>query len=87
MLFWGVSLARRFLANSARICGRGVHIILLCRNPLLSPSDFTQGHLVKLEWLVTDVAAVRSPDRAEHAIMGVILAGCFLASSGRICGR
>ena len=30
---------------------------------------------MKIEWLDTDVTAVRSPDRAECAILGVILAG------------
>ena len=30
---------------------------------------------MKIEWLVNDVMAVGSPDRAEHAILGVILAG------------
>ena len=42
---------------------------------------------MKIEWLVTDVTAVGSPDRAERAILGVILAGHFLAGSGQICGR
>ena len=33
---------------------------------------------MKLKWLVADVTAVGSPDRAECAILGVILAGrCF----------
>ena len=32
---------------------------------------------MKIEWMVTDVTAVRSPDRAERAILGVILAGRF----------
>ena len=32
---------------------------------------------MKLEWLVTDVIAVECPDRAKHAILGVILAGIF----------
>ena len=30
---------------------------------------------MKIEWLGTDVADVGSPDRAERAIWGVILAG------------
>ena len=42
---------------------------------------------MKLEWLVTNVTAVGSPDRAERAIFGVILAGRFLANSGRIFGQ
>ena len=33
---------------------------------------------MKKEWLVTDVTAVRSPDKAERAILGVlVLAGRF----------
>ena len=40
---------------------------------------------MKLEWLVTDVTAVQSPDRAERAMVKVILAEHFLANSGRIC--
>ena len=30
---------------------------------------------MKIEWLVTDVTAVGSPGRAEHAVLGGILAG------------
>ena len=32
---------------------------------------------MNMEWLVTNVIPVGSPDRAERAILGVILAGCF----------
>ena len=32
---------------------------------------------MKIEWLVTDITTVRSAVRAEHAILGVILAVCF----------
>ena len=32
---------------------------------------------MKREWLVTDVSAVGSPDRAERPILGVIVAGRF----------
>ena len=28
---------------------------------------------MKIEWLVADVISVRSPDRAEHDILGVML--------------
>ena len=42
---------------------------------------------MKLEWLVTGVTADGSPDRAERAILGVILAGRFLDNSGCICGH
>ena len=30
---------------------------------------------MEIEWLVADVTNIRSRDRAEHAILGVILAG------------
>ena len=32
---------------------------------------------MKLEWLVIDVTAAGSPDRAEHTSVGLILAGRF----------
>ena len=32
---------------------------------------------MKIEWLDTDVTADGSSDRADHAILGVILAGRF----------
>ena len=32
---------------------------------------------MKVDWLFADVTAVGSPDRAEHAILRVILAGRF----------
>ena len=32
---------------------------------------------MKIEWLVTNLTAVGYPDRAEHAILGLILAGLF----------
>ena len=53
----------------------------------MSPNNFPWGHLMKIEWLVTNVTVVGSPDIAERAILEVILAGHFLAYSGRICGR
>ena len=34
-----------------------------------------------------DVAAFRSPDRAERVILGMILAGSFLVDLGHFCGR
>ena len=42
---------------------------------------------MKIEWLVTNVTAVGSPDRAEHAILRVFWLGDFLANSGPICGQ
>ena len=41
------------------------------RTPL-EPKKFTQGHLMKTEWLIADVTSVWSPDRVEHDIFGVI---------------
>ena len=32
---------------------------------------------MKIEWLISDVMAVGSLDRAERAILGLILAVCF----------
>ena len=52
----------------------------------LNLNNFTQGHLMKIEWVVAHVTAVGSPDRAKRAILGVILAGHFLPDLGRICG-
>ena len=49
--------------------------------------NFTQGHLVKIKWFVTDVTAVGSPDRAERAILGVILAGRVFGQSRSFCCR
>ena len=60
------------LANSGHFCGRGA--TLWCRNPLLSSNNFTKGHFMKIEWLVTDAPAIGSPGRAECAILGGILA-------------
>ena len=42
---------------------------------------------MKIEWLDADVTAVGSPDRAEHAILEVVLAEHFFVNSGCICGR
>ena len=42
---------------------------------------------MEIEWLIIDVTAIGPTDRAERAILGVILAGGFLANSGRICDR
>ena len=43
------------------------------RNPILSPNNFTQGHLMKKEWFVINVTPVGSPDRADCTILGLIL--------------
>ena len=81
----GMILAESFLVNSDRFCSWGV--TLWCRNPLLSSNTYIEGHFMKIEWFVTNVTAVGSPGRAEHAILGVILVRRFLANSGRICGQ
>ena len=72
---WGRFWLGVFLANPGLFCGRGA--TFWCRNPLLNADNFTQGHLMKMEWLVADVTAVGSPDRTECIILGVILAGRF----------
>ena len=48
--------------------------------------NFTQGHLMKIDWLITDVTAVSPPDRVEHDILRMIL-DVFSANSGCYCGR
>ena len=36
---------------------------------------------MKIKWLIADGTAVRSPDREEHAILRLVLAGrCFAQS-------
>ena len=42
---------------------------------------------MKIRWFVTKVTAVGSPDRAERAILGVILAVFFWAIQSNFCGR
>ena len=42
---------------------------------------------MKTEWLVADVTAVGSLDRAEHAILGAIVAGRVFAHIGHFRGR
>ena len=46
--------------------------------PLLSPNNFTEGHLMKKEWLVANATPAMSPDRAERGILGMMV-GVFLA--------
>ena len=70
--FWGDLSLAFFFANSGYFCDR--RGMFRYRNPLLSNNNFTQRHLMKTGWLVTDVKAVGSPDRAERAILGMILA-------------
>ena len=44
--------------------------ILLYENLLLGPNNFVQEYFMKIEWLVTDVTPVGSPDRAERLFWG-----------------
>ena len=50
----------------------------------MSPNNFMQGQLKKIEWLAADITAVGSSERAERAILGVTLAWQILANSGSI---
>ena len=46
--------------------------------PFWCPDKFTQGHLIKIKWLVTYVAAVGSPDIAEPTFwMMILVERCF----------
>ena len=53
----------------------------------MSPKSFTQGHSMKTEWLIADVTAARSPDRAERAVWGGFWLGAVLDNSGRNHGQ
>ena len=70
----GVILAGRFFPNSSHICGRGAP--LWCRVALFSPTNFTYGYLMIMEWLVTNVRTVGSSDRADPTIFWGDF-GCF----------
>ena len=41
----------------------------------MSSNNFTQGHSVKIEWLISDVTVVGYPEIAERANLGGIVAG------------
>ena len=56
VLFLGCLWLGVFLANPGHFCGR--EATLWCRNPLLRSNNFTYGHLMKIEWLVTNVTAI-----------------------------
>ena len=75
----GVFVTGRVFGQSRSFCGRGA--TLWCTNPLLSSNNFTWGRLMKIEWLINDVTAIGSSGRAEHVILGVILAGCVFGQS------
>ena len=54
------------------------------RSPILSPNKFTYGRLMKIKGLATNVTVVRAPERAEHSIFWVMLAGPFFCESFRL---
>ena len=60
-----------FLANAGHICVPGA--TLWGKNSLLSSDNFTQGHPMKMKLLVTDATPDEFPNRAERAILGLIL--------------
>ena len=53
----------------------------------MSPNKSIEGHLLEIEWLVADVTAVGAPDRAEQAILGMMLAEQFFVNSTCISGQ
>ena len=62
MEIWG-NLGR-FLADSGRFSGRGA--TLWSRNPLLLRTNtFTENHLMKIEWFITDVTGVGRGPKTE----------------------
>ena len=74
----------QFLVNSGHCCGRGA--TLGCRNLLLSPNNITQGLLLTIEWLVTNVTAVVPLENLERAVLAMILGVPFVNSDGKTCG-
>ena len=59
------------MVNSGHFCGR--EATFRCKNFLFSPNDFTDGHVLKIDWLVTNVTPVGCPDRGERAKLGMIM--------------
>ena len=45
--------------------------------PLVSPNKSSWVNLLKIKWVIANVTAVGSPNRAERAILGRILAGAL----------
>ena len=83
VIFWG-GFWIYILANSSHFCAQGA--TLWCKNPLLSPNNFTLGHLLKTEWLVDDVHTCWVPWESGSWYFGDDF-GRFLATSGRFCVR
>ena len=76
--FW--RLCQTFLANSVRFVVREP-LYDVCRNPLLNPNNFTQGHLLKTKWSIANIIVVVSPDVVEIDILGLFRS--FLTKSSR----
>ena len=70
-----------FLVNLDRFCGLGRGALGLV-NPILSARNLSYGHLMKMEWWITDVIAVGSPNKSRKVqSLGGFLS--FLANLGR----
>ena len=69
----GMILDVFWLIHSGHFWSRtgGGHFVIW-KSPL-SPNNFTWGHVLKIEWLVASLTAVRSLARVEHDILGMIL--------------
>ena len=76
VLCWGWFWLGAFFDNSGPIRGQGA--TLWFRNPLLCLHIITKAQSVKIVWLVANVTAVVSPDRAERAIWDVFGWALFL---------
>ena len=70
----GVILAWRCFGQFRPSLWSGSHFVMW--EPPLELYYLYWGHLMKIKWLVADVTAVGSSDRAEH-ILAVMLAGRF----------
>ena len=72
MLFW---------ANFGSACSWQIQAVFAVGEPFYdvgtpparSSNNFTQGHLVKVEWLVANVTAVGSLDRAKRAVSPTVV--------------
>ena len=62
-LITGVTSVRSPARAERDILGVILGVLWLVQATLLGPNNFTQDHLVKIKWLVTDVMSAVSPDR------------------------
>ena len=51
--------------QTAFVVGEPLCDLSQCRNTLLSPNIFTEGHFIKIQWPVVDEKSVESPDRTD----------------------